>query len=179
MIQDKLMAIIEAILFLESEIIDIKTIRNITKLSGKEISLALEELAHEYGKSYHGLELQKIGGGWVLIPKKELWDVLRNRYGKRNKDRLSRAALETLSIIAYSQPITRAEIESMRGVSSDSMVRLLLSRNLIKEVGRKDVPGRPAQYGTTKEFLLRFKLNSIADLPKLSDADQQKYELKG
>jgi len=87
--------------------------------------------------------------------------------------------METLSIVAYSQPITRAEIESIRGVSSDNMIRLLVSRNLVQEVGRKDAPGRPVQYGTTQDFLKVFRLSSIADLPKLDELDTERFELDG
>lgn len=83
--------------------------------------------------------------------------------------------METLSIIAYSQPITRGEIENLRGVNADGMMRLLLSRDLVREVGRKDAPGRPVQYGTTREFLRLFRLSSISDLPRLDEADQKKF----
>jgi segregation and condensation protein B len=85
--------------------------------------------------------------------------------------------METLSIIAYQQPVTKAEIEAIRGVSADNMVRLLLDRNLIKEVGKKDIPGKPVQYGTTKEFLKFFRLQSIADLPKLDETENERFEL--
>ena len=85
--------------------------------------------------------------------------------------------METLSIIAYSQPITRAEIEAIRGVSADNMVRLLMERNLIRETDKKDVPGKPIQYGTTKECLKFFRLNSIADLPKLDETESERFEL--
>ena len=85
--------------------------------------------------------------------------------------------METLAIIAYSQPITRAEIEALRGVSADNMIRILLERNLIKEVGKKDVPGKPVQFGTTKDFLRLFRLNSIADLPKLDETESERFEL--
>ena len=85
--------------------------------------------------------------------------------------------METLSIIAYSQPITRAEIEQIRGVSADNMIRMLIERNLIKETGRKDVPGKPVQFGTTKEFLKFFRLNSIADLPQLEKTEVERFEL--
>ena len=101
--------------------------------------------------------------------------VLRERYGKKNDARLSRAAMETLSIVAYSQPVTRAEVENLRGVNADAMMRLLLQRELIREVGRKDAPGRPVQYGTTREFLKLFRLSSIAELPKLTEADQARF----
>ena len=85
--------------------------------------------------------------------------------------------METLSIIAYSQPVTRVDIEGIRGVSADNMIRLLLEKELIKEVGKKDVPGKPTMYGTTKEFLKVFNLNSISDLPKLSEEEKERFEL--
>ena len=99
------------------------------------------------------------------------------RYGKKNEGRLSKAAIETLSIIAYSQPVTRAEIESIRHVNADNMMRVLLERKFIKEVGKKDVPGKPVMYGTTKEFLEFFHLQSIADLPQLDEKESERFEL--
>jgi segregation and condensation protein B len=115
----------------------------------------------------------------MFAPKRQLWESLKGRYGKRNDNRLSRAALETLSIIAYSQPVTRGEIENLRGVSADNMIRLLLARNLIREAGKKEAPGKPLQYGTTKEFLKLFRLSSIADLPKLEEEDRERFALNG
>ena len=106
-----------------------------------------------------------------------MWGFLKERYGKKNEGKLSRSAMETLSIIAYQQPVTKAEIEAIRGVSADNMVRLLIERNLIKEVGKKDVPGKPVQYGTTKDFLKFFRLQSIADLPKLDETENERFEL--
>ncbi len=126
----------------------------------------------------HGLELIMVAGGYLFTPKKDLAELLRPHYGKHHESRLSKAALETLAIIAYSQPVTRTEIESIRGVSADAMIRLLMSRNLIREVGKKDVPGKPVQYGTTKEFLIYFKLSSIADLPKLDEVETERFKLR-
>ena len=131
----------------------------------------------EYASPSRGLEPIKSGGGWILAPKAELWEVLKERYGKKNENRLSRAAIETLSIIAYSQPITRSEVEAIRGVSADGMVRFLLEKEFIKEVGKKEAPGRPVQYGTTKEFLKYFRLGSIADLPKLDELESERFGL--
>jgi len=114
-----------------------------------------------------------------ITPKREYWESLKDRYGKKNEGKISRAAMETLAIIAYSQPITKAEIKALRGVAPDNMIYLLLEKNLIREVGKKDIPGKPVQYGTTKEFLKLFRLNSIADLPKLGDSDRDRFELEG
>ena len=101
--------------------------------------------------------------------------MLKERYGRKNERRLSRAALETLAIIAYSQPVTRAEIEAIRGVAADGMIRLLVDRKLIEAAGRKDVPGKPVQYRTTREFLRLFSLSSIADLPRMDALDEDRF----
>ncbi|MFP4362412.1 MAG: SMC-Scp complex subunit ScpB [Spirochaetia bacterium] len=172
-------SIIESILFLEAEPVDLKIPSSVSQLSQDVVIQVLADLKEHYTASEHGIELVEIGGGFLLVPKQELWDQLKSRYGKKNDNKLSKAAIETLSIIAYSQPITKSEIESIRGVSADNMIRTLLHKDLIKEVGKKDAPGKPTQYGTTKTFLRYFKLNSIADLPKLSETESERFELNG
>lgn len=174
---EKETALIEAILYLETEPIDEASMIRISGLSKEVLEQVLEILKDRYSREDHGVELVQISGGWTLSPKKDLWESLKDRYGRKNDNRLSRAAMETLSIIAYSQPITRAEIEAIRGVSADNMIRLLAERNLIKEVGKKDIPGKPIQFGTTKDFLKVFRLNSIADLPKLDESESDRFEL--
>ena len=174
---EKECALVEAVLFLESEPLNEKALASVTQLAVEVVQKCLVLLKEKYGQENSGVELAQIGGGWVLTPKKDLWNTLKERYGNKNGGKLSRSAIETLSIIAYSQPITRAEIEAIRGVAADNMIRLLMERNLIKEVGRKDVPGKPVQYGTTKEFLKFFRLNSIADLPKLDEEESERFEL--
>lgn len=170
-------ALVEAILFLESEPLVEKSIAAISGLSEEVVQKTIEVLKKKYSAENSGLELQIITGGWALTPKKQVWDIVKERYGSKSEGRLSRSAMETLSIIAYSQPITRAEIEALRGVSADNMIRLLVERNLIKEVGKKDVPGKPVQFGTTKEFLKFFRLNSIADLPRLDQEEEERFKL--
>lgn len=172
-------SLIEAILFLESDPLDEAAIARISGLAKDVVEAALETIREKLADPASGLELAKISDGWILSPKAELWDFLRERYGKKNDHKLSRAALETLSIIAYSQPVTRAEVESIRGVAADTMMRLLLEKGFIKEVGKKDVPGKPIQYGTSKDFLKFFRLGSIADLPKLDELEQERFELDG
>lgn len=174
---EKETALIEAILYLENEPVDEASLARIAGLSKDVVEKVLELLVDRYSDEAHGIEIIQISGGWILNPKKELWESLRDKYGKKNDSKLSRAAMETLSIIAYSQPITRSEIEAIRGVSADNMIRLLVERNLVKEVGKKDVPGKPAQFGTTKDFLKLFRLNSIADLPKLDEMESDRFEL--
>jgi segregation and condensation protein B len=175
---DEKAAIIEAVLFLDTEPLDIKALSRITGLSTQDAEAAVNALSERSKQVGSGLELVKIGEGYVLSPKEKLWDILKDKYGKRNENKLSKAAIETLSIIAYSQPITKAEIENIRGVSADGMMRVLLGRKMIKAIGKKDIPGKPLQYGTTRDFLKYFKLSSIADLPKLDELNREKFELE-
>jgi segregation and condensation protein B len=173
---EKEAALIETVLFLESEALDEATLSRITGLGIDVVAASIELLAEQCSGPARGLELVKSGGGWILAPKSELWESLKDRYGKRNENRLSRAALETLSIVAYSQPITRTEIEAIRGVSADGMIRFLLEKELVREVGKKEAPGRPVQYGTTREFLKYFRLGSIADLPRLDELERDRFK---
>jgi len=172
-------ALIETILYLEGEPRDEAFLSRVSGLAREVVEKALENLGARYASDDSGLELSRIGGGVMISPKKLYWDNLKENYGKKNESRLSRAAMETLSIIAYSQPITRAEVESIRGVQVDNMIRLLAEKNLIREIGKKDIPGKPSQYGTTKEFLKVFRLGSIADLPKLDESEAERFELQG
>jgi segregation and condensation protein B len=175
---DKEAALIGAILYLESEALDEAALARISGLSREKLQAALGRLEEELARPASGMELSRIGGGISLSPKRDYWEVLRERYGKRGESRLSRAAMETLSIIAYSQPITRGEIEEIRGVQADTMIRLLVEKQFVKEMGKKDVPGKPVQYGTTAEFLRFFRLNSIADLPKLDEREADRFDLQ-
>lgn len=170
-------ALVEAVLFLESEPLELQGLCKIVKMPAETVKKAVESIRTHYAESCHGLELVEVGGGYSLAPKGDYWEILKERYGRKNTNRLSRAALETLSIIAYSQPITRAEIENIRGVAADGMIRILSEKELIKPVGKKEAPGRPVQYGTTREFLKVFRLNSIADLPSLSDMEKDRFEI--
>lgn len=170
-------ALIEAALFLESNPITIDEISKKLDISVVTISETLEKLKEKYNSEDSGLSLYELKDSFLLTPSKECWEELKGVYGKKYDEKLSKAALETLSIIAYSQPVTKAEIDILRGVSADGMVRLLQKRNLIKIVGKKDIPGKPPLFGTTKEFLQLFKLSSISDLPKLKEEDKEKFEL--
>jgi len=169
-------ALVEAVLLLESDPLEMRKLASITGLSTEEAEQAIAELRSHMETEGHGLAIVEIGGGFSFAPRKDLWESLRGRYGKNAENRLSKAALETLAIAAYSQPITRAEIESIRGVSADGMIRLLLARGFIREVGKKDAPGKPVQYGTTREFLKAFRLATIADLPKLDGLEGERFE---
>ncbi len=173
----KPIAIAEAALFLESNPITLDELSKKTELTVDEIKESIDELKERYNRPESGLSLFEVEDSILLTPSKECWDSLKGVYGKKYDEKLSKAALETLSIIAYSQPITKAEIDILRGVSADGMIRLLQKRKLIKVVGKKDIPGKPPLFGTTKDFLVLFKLNSIADLPKLKEEDKERFEL--
>lgn len=168
---------VESILFLENEPVEHAKLMRISQLKNKDVSDALEILKNMYNNNdSHGIQLVEFGGGYQFVPKESIWGALKHYYGKKIDKRLSKAALEILSIIAYSQPITRKEIDNIRGVSSDNGLRLLLHRELVKAVGKKDVIGHPNLYGTTKKFLQEFKLKSISSLPKLKDIDHDRFE---
>jgi segregation and condensation protein B len=170
-------ALIQSILYLEPDPLDDAALCRISGLSRDVLAQALEDLGARLREEDSGLELVYIGGGVMLAPKKEYWNNLRERYGKKNENRLSKASMETLSIIAYSQPITRAEIKDIRGVDPDNAIRFLVEKELVREMGKKDAPGKPIQYGTTRQFLQIFRLNSIADLPKLNEKEADRFEL--
>jgi len=171
-------ALVEAVLLLESDPVDLTRLAAITLLSEDVVRTALEHLHSRYSLPDSGLELSEVGGGFSLIPRRDLMLTLRHHYGRKTDEKMSRAALETLSIIAYSQPVTRIEIDSIRGVNSTGTLKVLQDKGFIRETGRKDTPGRPVQYGTTKEFLQLFGLASIAELPKLDEAERERFELK-
>jgi len=176
---EKETALVEAILFMEGDPLDEGAISRICGLSKEAVTSALDNISERYANADCAMELTRVGGGIKISVKREYWDNLKERYGRKNEGKISRAAMETLAIVAYSQPITRAEIEKIRGVSADNMIRLLLEKSFIREVGKKDIPGRPVLYGTTKEFLKQFRLNSISELPKLGESDIEKFELEG
>lgn len=168
-------ALLETVFFLESEPQTVETLAKITKFAPHVVEECLVRLKDKYSNADSGIELSQMLGGWILTPKRECFDFVKERYGKKNEGKLSKSAIETLSIIAYSQPITRAEIESIRHVNVDNMMRILLDRKFICEKGKKDIPGKPTMYGTTNEFLAFFHLQSINDLPKLDDNENERF----
>jgi segregation and condensation protein B len=171
-------ALVEAVLYMETSPVSVDSLVKITGLEPDAVSLALSEIGEKCKPESSGIELLETTAGFLFSPKQEYWETLREHYGKKNEQKLSKAAIETLTIIAYLQPVTRAEIEQIRGVSADNMIRLLFERSLVREMGKKDAPGKPVQYGTTKEFLDTFHLASIADLPKLDEQDAERFELQ-
>ena len=141
--------------------------------SAKELVL---ELKHEYESERHGIQIVMLGDKIKLTTKKEHKDYYIKLLENKETNSLSQQALETLAIIAYNEPITVQEIDNIRGVNSREMVRRLLAKGFIKEMGKSDLPGRPIVYSTTSDFLDYFGLSTINDLPKLDDADESSGE---
>lgn len=161
--------IIEALLFVSDKPISIDTLRDVMKdIEPSDVRALIEELNAEYSASSRTFGIKEIAGGFQMMT-----DPIYSRWVselyKRPADKLRGPALETLAIIAYKQPITRSEIEAIRGVNVDSVLHTLEERNLIRSRGRMDAPGRPILYGTTTEFLQHFGLKSLEELPKLKE----------
>jgi segregation and condensation protein B len=164
----ELKKIIETLLFITDEPLSAQRIAKICEIEDVEyIKSKLEELKHEYDLNSKALSIVQVAGGWQMATRPEYGIWVRKLYQTRLTLRLSNAALEVLAIIAFRQPVTKAEIEAIRGVDSSGPLDTLLERKLITSVGRKETLGRPIIYGTTEEFLKQFGLNSLDDLPKL------------
>jgi len=162
--------VVEALLFVNERPISLDQIKRVLEaVTPTEIKAAIDGLNHEYRSRNSGITIQEIAGGYQMLSNPDYVTYVRNFYKTKHKEKLSKPALETLAIIAYKQPVTRAEIELIRGVNSDGVVALLLDKELIKLAGRKDVPGRPFLYGTTKQFLEYFGLKSLETLPNLEE----------
>jgi segregation and condensation protein B len=137
------------------------------------VQAALEELQRELDGGELPLVLRKIGGAWRLVSEPELSHVVGRLRTEPKPERISAAALETLAIIAYRQPVSKAEIEAIRGVQAGPVLRSLVDRGLVRITGRADLPGQPLLYGTTKEFLERFGLSALADLPRDGELNEE------
>ncbi|MCG2725396.1 MAG: SMC-Scp complex subunit ScpB [Elusimicrobia bacterium] len=158
--------VVETLLFIADQPIPVERIAQICNLKENKIQKALEALQEDYGA--RTFQIMNVAGGYQMATRQEYSLWIRRLYHDRMTVRLSTAALETLSIIAYKQPITRAEVESIRGVEVIGPLETLLERRLITTVGRKETVGRPLLYGTTKEFLRQFGLNSLDNLPDIN-----------
>ncbi len=162
--------VIEALLFSTGKPLTIPEIRKILQnVSPKDIEKWIAELREEYGREGRSFELIDIAGGYEIVTKKEYASWLARLELQKKLKQASRSALETLAILAYKQPITRAEVEGLRGVDISGVLSTLLERGFIKIVGKKEVPGRPFLYGTTEKFLEHFGLKSLTDLPQIAE----------
>ena len=165
---DDIKAIVESLLFASGVPLPLRRLVEVVGATRTEVKAALAALRAEYAGPYRGVRLREVAGGYQFRTVADYADYVK-ALGRDKPVKLSRAALETLAIIAYRQPVTKIEIEAVRGVDVDGVLNSLLTRKLITVLGRKDVPGRPWIYGTSQQFLEIFNLESITDLPPLPD----------
>ncbi len=161
--------VIEALLFVAGTPLSLKELQKLTGLPKGEIQTLISELQAEYTRRGSGIRIVEVAEGYQMVTAPEVAEWIKPLKGGQAGAKLSRAALETLAIVAYRQPITKAEIEELRGVNSDAVIKSLLEKRLIRVVGKKEVPGRPLLYGTTKEFLLYFGLKDLSELPEIEE----------
>lgn len=160
---------LEAVLLASDKPVPMAQLAKALDVERKVLGQTLEELAQEYDQQARGFRLVEIAEGWQLATRPQFANAIRKMNRTKAANRLTRPGLETLAIVAYRQPMTKAEVEAIRGVSSDGVINSLLERRMIRTVGRKDVVGRPLLYGTTREFLQAFGLKDLAELPKLTE----------
>ncbi len=165
----ELMAMVEALVFVADEPITVRTLAEILEEDREAVQAAVEALRSEYDDRESGLQLREIAGGWQLATRTELHETVRKFLRTKPSAKLSLAALETLAVIAYKQPVTIPEILDIRGVQSASAIKTLLEKRLIVTKGHKETVGRPMQYGTSKEFLVHFGLKDLSELPSIED----------
>jgi segregation and condensation protein B len=169
---------IEALIFASEEALTLQTIRQVTgrELHAGELQAIVERLNREYEESGRSFQIHRIAGGYRFLAKPEFADILQKLLAPKIRRRLSQSLLEVLAVIAYNQPVTRGEIQQIRGVSPDYALDRLLHRGFIEVRGRADAPGKPLQYGTTTEFLDLFNLATLKELPQLREIKEMFQE---
>lgn len=178
MTRDEAKKIIEVLLFVNESPLSIDKISEVLEgFDKKVIRSIIDQLNEDYAKTNRAFSIAEVGGGSQILTDPFYAPWVKKLFVKDRRQRLSTPSLETLAIIAYKQPVTRADIEAIRGVNIEGVLETLLERALIKVAGRKDVAGRPFLYGTTKEFLTHFGLNSLEDLPKLHEFTEGDIQL--
>lgn len=167
----ELKSILEALIFASDQPLSLDRIAGVLEGEDREdIKTALDELVGDYDQSDGGLRIEKVAGGFQLRTDSRHSPWIKRLF-KTGPQKISRAAMEALAIVAYRQPVTRAELESIRGVDSAGVIRTLMDKRLVKITGRKDCPGRPPVYGTTREFLETFDLKNLSQLPSLKEIE--------
>jgi segregation and condensation protein B len=166
-------AMLEALLFVSGEPLDPEALKTTTGMNEAEIKDLMEEMASDYAERGGGVLIGRIAGGYQMFTNPEHTDWVLKFKGSARKQRLSLPALETLAIVAYRQPVTKAEIEELRGVNSDGVIKALLDKRLVRIVGKKEAPGRPLIYSTTRDFLQYFGLSDLSELPTLKDLERE------
>jgi len=174
-----LKSILESILFVNEKPITVEEIGQALDLEKKEVASSMEELRKDYEQRRSGLCIVSVAGGYQMCTQPANTEWVKKLYKERFKRRLTSASLEVLAIVAYKQPVTKLEIESIRGVNCEQVIKGLFNLGLIKVKGRKDVLGRPFLYGTSRKFLEYFGLNSLEELPRLEKEQEYKNGLKG
>ena len=170
---EELVAAVEAVVFAAAEPVQAGEIAGaLGRLDEASVEQAIEDLQRRLEGSGSGLRLERVAGGWRLATRPEVGVWVRRFFRQRNRTRLSPASLETLAIVAYKQPITAPEIQAIRGVDPAHGIKSLLEKRMIRILGRKKVVGNPLLYGTTKQFLVHFGLDRLADLPSLEEFDK-------
>lgn len=164
---NKTKGIIEAILFSCGRPVEMKELISSLELPEEDIIQIIENMKIDFAEENRGIEIVKVGNAYTMCSKKEYYDYIYPLFDNRGKPNISNAAMETLAIIAYNPKITRAEIESIRGVNSDATIYKLLEYNLIEEAGKSDAPGKPTIYQVTEEFLKTFGISNLDELPEL------------
>lgn len=167
--QESIPGAIEALLFVSDEPVSAMTLADMLEIDLSATQEALDALAHRLESSDAGVQLREVAGGWRLYTHPRYHELIEKYVISWDTRRLSQAALETLAVIAYNQPITRAGVVSIRGVNSDSPINSLMEKGLVREAGREQTPGQPILYATTRSFLEKFGLASTADLPDLEE----------
>ena len=174
--KNSLKSAIEALLFASGEPLSLQDLVNHLEEKSKLIEIIIEEMMEEYENYNRGIKIICIKGSYQLVTKAQNADYIQKLLKKNKRQSLSQASLESLAIVAYKQPITRIDIDEIRGVKSDSALQRLIERDLIKEIGRLDVPGRPILFGTTEEFLRQFELKDLQELPSLDLFGQEDFQ---
>lgn len=163
----ELEAVVESLLFISGEAVPLTAIAQTIEMDKATAKAIIHTLADKYEEERRGIRIVELNGSYQMCTAPECFEYIRNMYKSRNRQGLTQALLETLAIIAYKQPITRAQIEEIRGVSAEHAVSKLVEKKLVCEVGRMDTPGKPIMFGTTNEFLRYFGFKSIHELPPL------------
>lgn len=161
---EKIRATVESLLFITNEPLTSAQIAELAELEEDDVLDVLDWLQEDYSDASKGIGVMKLGDGYIMAIKQDYLPYVEKLY-RPQMSTLSMAALETLAIIAYKQPVTRGEVELIRGVKADRIIQNLIAKELIEEQGRKDAPGRPILYGTTRKFLQHFNIESLAELP--------------
>lgn len=169
-------SIIESILFTMGDSVELDKIAAALELDGAETKRLMEELADEYEKNDRGMRIMELDGSYQMCTSQNTYEYLIRIAKQPKKHILTDVLLETLSIIAYKQPVTKAEIEKIRGVSCSHAVSKLVEYNLVMELGRLDAPGRPMMFGTTEEFLRSFGIHSLEELPEASPMQIEEFK---